>query len=156
MASKIKDAGSAAPVSEFKPPGGFEGFARKTAIAMGRPATFWIAIAVVLIWAITGPMVGFSDTWQLAINTGTTIVTFLMVFLIQQSQNRDTLAIQVKLAELIIAVKGAQNALATAEVLSEEELQELHADYRKKTDETLERLESRRAMSVREASQDGS
>ena len=135
---------------------GFDRFARLAAAAVGRPAAFVAAAGFVLAWAAVGPIFHYSDTWQLAINTGTTIVTFLMVFLIQQSQNRDTLAIQVKLAELIIAVKGAQNALATAEVLSEEELQELHADYRKKTDETLERLESRRAMSVREASQDGS
>jgi low affinity Fe/Cu permease len=131
--------------------GRFERLARAVAVAMGRPAAFMAAVVIVLVWAIAGPLFHFSDTWQLAINTGTTIVTFLMVFLIQQSQNRDTLALQVKLAELIIAVKGAHNAVATAETLSEQELQELHADYRKKADDTLAVHESQPAMSVREA-----
>ena len=131
--------------------GKFERFARATAFAMGRPAAFLAAGAIVLAWAAAGPLFHYSDTWQLAINTGTTIVTFLMVFLIQQSQNRDTLAVQVKLAELIIAMKGAHNAMATAETLSEGELKELHDDYRKKADETLAPHESYDAMSVREA-----
>jgi low affinity Fe/Cu permease len=131
--------------------GGFEGFARAAAIAMGRPAAFFAAAGIVLAWAIAGPIFHYSDTWQLAINTGTTIVTFLMVFLIQQSQNRDALAVQIKLAELIIAMKGADNAMATAENLSEQELQALHAEFRKDADETLARLEGRRAMTVREA-----
>src|SRR2546430_1898002 len=81
---------------------GFEGFARWAASATGRPAAFIVALISVILWAIAGPLFHFSDTWQLTINTGTTVVTFLMVFLIQQSQNRDTLAIQVKLAELIM------------------------------------------------------
>jgi low affinity Fe/Cu permease len=84
---------------------------------------FIAAVLTVVVWAATGPMFHYSDTWQLVINTGTTIVTFLMVFLIQNTQNRDTLAVQVKLAELIIAVKGAQNRLANAEDLTEEELE---------------------------------
>src|SRR6185295_7350705 len=129
----------------------FERFARMTSFAMGRPAAFLAAFATVMIWAVSGPFFHYSDTWQLAINTGTTVVTFLMVFLIQQSQNRDTLAVQVKLAELIIAVKGAHNAMATVETLSEQQLQELHDDYRKRADETLRRLETYRALSMREA-----
>ncbi len=155
MALKSKHAGRIpGPESETKSDNGiagFERFARGAAIAMGRPAAFLVALAVVVAWAIAGPIFHYSDTWQLAINTGTTIVTFLMVFLIQQSQNRDTLAIQVKLAELIVAMKGAHNAMATAETLSEQELQGLHADYRKKADEPLGRLEGRSAMTVREA-----
>ena len=81
---------------------------------------------MVLAWAVSGPLFGFSDTWQLVINTSTTIVTFLMVFLIQNTQNRDTLALQLKLAELIIAMQGAKNKIATAEDLSEEDLEQLH------------------------------
>jgi low affinity Fe/Cu permease len=118
----------------------FERFARVTSLAAGRPAAFCIAFAVVLIWGVTGPLFHYSDTWQLVINTGTTIVTFLMVFLIQQSQNRDTMAVQIKLAELIIAVEGAHNVLATAEDLSEGELTELHGEFCKKTDTTLQNL----------------
>src|SRR5262245_32881415 len=90
----------------------FGRFARQMANAAGKPVTFLGAAAVVVIWALTGPLFGFSDTWQLVINTGTTIVTFLMVFLIQNTQNRDTMAIQVKLSELVLAVRGAQNKLA--------------------------------------------
>ena len=93
---------------------------------------------------MTGPLFHFSDTWQLVINTGTTIVTFLMVFLIQQSQNRDTMAVQIKLAELIISVKAAHNTLATAEDLSEAELTALHKEYCKKAEHTLRHLEERR------------
>src|SRR6185369_12422021 len=106
---------------------------------------------IVLLWLITGPIFGFSDTWQLVINTGTTIVTFLMVFLIQQSQNRDTLAVQVKLSELIIAVKGAHNMLASAEELSEQELAVLHQEYCKQADMALTHLESRRGRAAAHA-----
>ncbi len=96
-------------------------------------------------WLATGPLFGFSDTWQLVINTGTTIVTFLMVFLIQHSQNRDTMALQIKLADLIIAVKGAKNELATAEDLSDRELSELHETYARKAEEALKHLQAKRA-----------
>ena len=89
----------------------------------GRPTTFLLAVAVVLVWAITGPLFGFSDTWQLVINTGTTIVTFLMVFLIQATQNRDTLALQLKLDELILATKNASNHIAGIEEASDEEIE---------------------------------
>ena len=83
-----------------------------------------------VVWALTGPLFGYSDTWQLVINTSTTIVTFLMVFLIQHTQNRDTLALQLKLAELIIAMHGAENRLATVEDMDEDDLERLHEDYR--------------------------
>jgi low affinity Fe/Cu permease len=86
---------------------------------------------VVLVWAVTGPIFGFSDTWQLVINTGTTIVTFLMVFVIQQSQNKDSLAIQLKLNELVAALDGASNRLIDVESLSQHDLQVLHAHYRR-------------------------
>jgi low affinity Fe/Cu permease len=122
----------------------FERFARRASLLAGKPAAFFSALAIVIVWLATGPIFGFSDTWQLIINTGTTIVTFLMVFLLQHSQNRDTLALQVKLADLIIAVKGANNKLATAEDMSERELAELHASYARKAQQTLERLEAKR------------
>ena len=97
--------------------------------AAGRPTTFALAVAIILIWAITGPLFKFSDTWQLVINTGTTIITFLMVFLIQNTQNRDTEAIQIKLDELIRSVKEAHNALLDLEELDDEELDEIRKEY---------------------------
>jgi low affinity Fe/Cu permease len=124
---------------------GFERFARKASILAGKPSAFFGALVIVLIWLSTGPIFGFSDTWQLVINTGTTIITFLMVFLIQHSQNRDTMALQIKLADLIIAVKGAKNELATAEDLSDRELSELHAHYAHKADQALKHLQAKRA-----------
>jgi low affinity Fe/Cu permease len=122
----------------------FDSFARKTSLLCGKPVVFLAAVLIVVVWAVTGPLFGFSDTWQLVINTGTTIVTFLMVFLIQNTQNRDSLAIQVKLADLIIAVEGAHNRLANAEELSEEELEKLHEQYRSQASLAAEELESRR------------
>jgi low affinity Fe/Cu permease len=122
----------------------FDSFARKTSLWCGKPVVFLAAVLIVVVWAITGPIFGFSDTWQLVINTGTTIVTFLMVFLIQNTQNRDSLAAQVKLADLIIAVEGAHNKLANAEELSEEDLEALHEQYRKQASLAAEELESRR------------
>ena len=124
---------------------GFSTFAQEVARFAGRPATFLLAVLVIIVWAVTGPMFGYSDTWQLIINTGTTIVTFLMVFLIQNTQNRDTLAIQVKLSELILAMKGVSNKFATIEDLSEEELEKLHEHSRKQAQEALEHLEKRKA-----------
>jgi low affinity Fe/Cu permease len=95
----------------------------------GQPAAFVIAVATLLAWAVSGPLFGFSDTWQLIINTGTTIVTFLMVFLIQNTQNRDSEALHVKLDELIRATKAASNALLDIENLEEKELDKIRADY---------------------------
>jgi low affinity Fe/Cu permease len=95
----------------------------------GRPSTFSLAVLVIIVWLVTGPLFGFSDTWQLVINTGTTIVTFLMVFLIQNSQNRDTEAIQIKLDELIRATRGAHNTLLDLEELNEEELDAFRSRY---------------------------
>jgi low affinity Fe/Cu permease len=104
-------------------------FAKSAAHFCGRPRVFTLAVAVIVVWIITGPMFGFSDTWQLVINTGTTIVTFLMVFLIQNTQYRDTEAIQVKLDELIRATQGAHNALLDLEELEEENLDAFKAKY---------------------------
>ncbi len=104
-------------------------FAKAAAHFCGRPRVFVLAVGVVLVWIVTGPIFDFSDTWQLAINTGTTIVTFLMVFLIQNTQNRDTEAIQVKLDELIRATQGAHNALLDLEELEEETLDMFRAKY---------------------------
>jgi low affinity Fe/Cu permease len=95
----------------------------------GRPGTFVLALGVIAVWIVTGPVFGFSDTWQLVINTGTTIVTFLMVFLIQNTQNRDTAAIQLKLDELIRATKGAHNALLDLEELDDRMLETFRARY---------------------------
>ena len=95
----------------------------------GGSSAFAIAAGVILVWGVSGPIFGFSDTWQLVINTGTTIVTFLMVFLIQRSQNKDSLAIQLKLNELVAALEGASNRLVDIEDLSEEELNALHRFY---------------------------
>jgi low affinity Fe/Cu permease len=122
----------------------FDSFARQTSMFCGKPVVFLGAVLIVVVWAATGPMFGYSDTWQLVINTGTTIVTFLMVFLIQNTQNRDALAVQVKLAELIIAVEGAHNKLANCEEMSEEELEELHEQYREQASIAKQELESRR------------
>src|SRR5918993_2450059 len=108
----------------------FSRLAKLTARITGRPVTFTIAVSVVAAWAVTGPLFGFSDTWQLVINTGTTIVTFLMVFLIQSTQNRDTEAIQVKLDEIIRAIGTAQNELLDLEELEEADLDRIRDSYR--------------------------
>lgn len=108
----------------------FTRFAKATARAAGNPATFGVAVAVIVLWAASGPFFGFSDTWQLVINTGTTIVTFLMVFLIQNTQNRDSAAIQVKLDELIRSIEGAHLALLDLEELDDKDLDRIVSDYR--------------------------
>ena len=108
----------------------FTRLTKGTAHISGRPMTFALAASIILVWAVTGPIFRFSDTWQLVINTGTTIVTFLMVFLIQSTQNRDTEAIQVKLDEIIRAIGKAQNELLDLEELEEEDLDRIRDAYR--------------------------
>lgn len=107
----------------------FGRLARLTAHAMGQPAAFGIALAIIILWGISGPIFGFSDTWQLIINTGTTIITFLMVFIIQNTQNRDAEAMHIKLDELIRAMDQAQNALLNLEELEEDDLERIRANY---------------------------
>jgi low affinity Fe/Cu permease len=107
----------------------FERLALSLTHAAGSARAFVVALAVIVVWAVTGPIFGFSDTWQLVINTGTTIVTFLMVFVIQQSQNKDSMAIQLKLNELVAALEGASNRLISVEGLSEHDLAVLQAHY---------------------------
>ncbi len=104
-------------------------FAKAAAHFCGRPRVFSLAVGIIAVWIVTGPLFGFSDTWQLVINTGTTIITFLMVFLIQNTQNRDTEAIQVKLDELIRATQGAHNALLDLEELEQDNLDSFRAKY---------------------------
>jgi low affinity Fe/Cu permease len=103
--------------------------ARWIAQLSGRPATFLLAVGAIVVWIVTGPLFGFSDTWQLVINTGTTIITFLMVFLIQNTQNRDTTAMQLKLDELIRATRGAHLSLLDLEELEEKELSAFVKQY---------------------------
>jgi low affinity Fe/Cu permease len=132
----------------------FTRFAQQTARAAGRPATFAIASATIVAWAVSGPLFGFTVTWQLVINTGTTIVTFLMVFLIQNTQNRDSEAIQIKLDELLRVTRGAHVALLCLEDLEDHELDGIRSQYSElakrarealrkgKTDTNVPRLES--------------
>ena len=107
----------------------FTQFARWAARKAGHPLTFFSAVTIIVLWALSGPLFGFSDTWQLIINTSTTIVTFLMVFLIQRTQNKDSLAIHLKLNELVSAMQGASNRLIDVEAHSEKELDILHRYY---------------------------
>jgi low affinity Fe/Cu permease len=116
----------------------FRKFAATIATSAGSPWAFLLAFLVIVVWAITGPIFNFSDTWQLVINTGTTIVTFLMVFLIQNTQNRDAVAIQLKLDELLRAVEGARTSLVDLEDLSDEEILRLKKEF--------ERLHRREAV----------
>ncbi|HYR35719.1 MAG TPA: low affinity iron permease family protein [Burkholderiales bacterium] len=118
----------------------FTRFAKATAKAAGRPLTFTVAVLVIAVWAISGPLFGFSDTWQLIINTGTTIITFLMVFLIQNTQNRDGEAIQVKLDELIRLSKGGHNVLLDLEELEDDELDRIRQTYCQIAQEAREKL----------------
>ena len=123
--SPAQPKGPAAPTAYFTK------FAQATAQWTGHPAAFLLALTVIVVWIVTGPVFNYSDTWQLVINTGTTIVTFLMVFLIQNTQNRDMMAVQLKLSELVLAMKGAKNEFAAIEDLSDKELAEMTADHLK-------------------------
>ena len=107
----------------------FRKFANKTSEIVGSPWAFILAAAIIIIWAISGPIFGFSDTWQLVINTGTTIITFLMVFLIQNTQNRDAKAIRLKLDELLRAVADARTGMVDLEDLTDEELKQLQEEF---------------------------
>jgi low affinity Fe/Cu permease len=122
----------------------FTRFAQATARGSGRPAAFVSAAAIIVLWAISGPLFHYSDTWQLVINTGTTIVTFLMVFLIQNTQNRDAEAIHIKLDELIRATKGAHNALMNLEELEEAELDRIRQEYQDLADRARSTLRRKR------------
>ena len=118
----------------------FSRVAKTCAVTMGHPWAFLLACSVIFAWALTGPLFRFSDTWQLVINTGTTIITFLMVFLIQNTQNRDSCAIQVKLDELLRSTKGAHNALLDLEELTQDELDEFVKNYRLLAQESRKRV----------------
>jgi len=126
----------------------FHVFAHRASIILGSAAAFCGAILIIAVWALTGPTFHFSDTWQLIINTGTTIVTFLMVFLIQNTQNRDAKAVHLKLDELIRALTGARNNLVDLEGLSDDELKKFEQEFirirkkAEKTDEKIEKIES--------------
>jgi low affinity Fe/Cu permease len=115
----------------------------------GRPMTFMVAVGIIILWAMTGPIFEFSDTWQLVINTSTTIVTFLMVFLIQNTQNRDTEALQIKLDELIRALESAHNALLDLEELDDDELDLIRKDYLDLAKTARAELKTRRGNSQR-------
>ena len=121
----------------------FSRFARWISAITGRPKTFVFAVLIILVWGVTGPLFSFSDTWQLVINTGTTIVTFLMVFLIQNTQNRDTEALQIKLDELIRAVKGARNEVIDLEEMDEEQLNRIRKEYLDLADHARRHIELR-------------
>lgn len=129
----------------------FERFSSKVAQATGSQWAFFIALAAIVVWGITGPVFGFSDTWQLVINTGTTIITFLMVFVIQKSQNKDSKSVQLKLNELIAANKLASNRLIVVEDLTEQELDTLHNYYTRLSEETKKRMAMKESHSVEEA-----
>ena len=129
----------------------WEKFARQATQWTGRPAAFAVALGIVVAWLATGPVFHFSDTWQLVINTGTTVVTFLMVFLIQHAQNKDTRAIELKLNELVAAMPGASNRLIDVESLSEEELDTLHRYFRKLVTMAKKDAELTQSHSVEEA-----
>jgi low affinity Fe/Cu permease len=134
--------------------GGMDGLERlSTAVARwtGTAKAFGVACAIIILWALTGRFFDFSDTWQLVINTGTTIVTFLMVFLIQRSQNKDALATQLKLNELVAAVNGASNRLIGVEELSEDELLALHRHYAKLVAMSKKETDLTKSHSVEEA-----
>ena len=128
-----------------------EHFSMKATQATGTSMAFILALLVIVVWVITGPIFGFSDTWQLVINTGTTIVTFLMVFLIQRAQNKDALAIHIKLNELVAAMEGASNRLIDVEDLTEDEIKVLHEHFKRLASMSKEDQSLTESHSVEEA-----
>jgi low affinity Fe/Cu permease len=128
-----------------------ERFSRKATEATGTSTAFILACLVIIVWITTGPLFHFSDTWQLVINTGTTIVTFLMVFLIQRSQNKDALAIHLKLNEIVAALEGASNRLIDVEDLTEAEIKTLHTHYKKLVEMAKKDLQLTMSHSIEEA-----
>jgi low affinity Fe/Cu permease len=129
MMPKAANGRSGAEISMHQQPSWFARFAQYVSHITGRPIAFILAVAAILVWGTTGSLFGYSDTWQLVINTATTIVTFLMVFVIQNTQNRDTIAMQIKLDELIRVTKKARNVLLDLEELDDETLEKLRKDY---------------------------
>ncbi|GAB3563591.1 hypothetical protein GCM10027578_07590 [Spirosoma luteolum] len=129
----------------------FERFAQRATQATGSSTAFLLALLTIIVWVITGPIFGYSDTWQLVINTGTTIITFLMVFLIQKSQNKDSLAMQIKLNELIAVNRKASNRLLNVEDLSEAELHALHVFFGKLAEKAKHELTLSESHSIEEA-----
>jgi low affinity Fe/Cu permease len=124
-------------------PNQFSRFSHAVAKVTGKPATFVAAVVLIAAWALTGPLFGFSETWQLVVNTATTIITFLMVFVLQNTQNRDGEAVQAKLDELIYAIRGADNRFVQAEKLSDEELHALRAKLIEQCDHAAKELARR-------------
>ncbi len=131
-------------MSTNKSRSGFTRFAKWIAYVTGRPIAFVLAVVLIVVWAITGPLFDFSDTWQLVINTGTTIMTFLMVFLIQNTQYRDSEAIHIKLDELIRAIQSAQNELLDLEEMEDADLDRIRADYEKLAERARNKLSQRK------------
>lgn len=121
----------------------FTRFAKATSRITGKPVTFILAVMIVIVWAVSGPIFGFSDTWQLVINTGTTIITFLMVFLIQNTQNSDTEALQLKIDELICALKDADDQVLNLEELDEKDLDEIRKRYLEKAKRAREKADEK-------------
>jgi low affinity Fe/Cu permease len=120
----------------------FKRFATAAARATGKPITFVLAALIIIVWSASGPLFGFSDTWQLVINTGTTIITFLMVFLIQNTQNRDSEAMHIKMDEMIRAIEGAHNALLDLEELEDDDLDRIRKRYRKLAKKARDEIEA--------------
>ena len=128
-----------------------ERFSRRATEATGTSTAFILALLVIIVWLISGPLFNFSDTWQLVINTGTTIVTFLMVFLIQRSQNKDALAIHLKLNEIVAALEGASNRLIDVEDLTEDDIKTLHKHYQRLVQMAKKDIQLTQSHSVEEA-----
>jgi low affinity Fe/Cu permease len=122
----------------------FTRFARTAALWTGRPSTFIAAVGIIILWAATGPVFGYSDTWQLVINTGTTVITFLMVFLIQNTQNRDTEALQIKLDEIIRSLENARNEVLDLEELETGDLDQIRKEYLELAERAREQMARRR------------